>query len=149
MIKQWQNCSWNHHQQKCMWHIKQCRRHIEVFAFPLIYSQQKYSLEAKFLGFWWLTHVCQKQFVIKIFKRTFPQISWDWKADFANVFAFWMYAYDHFVLVKSSASKNNFPTRNLEHLLATIFQPQNAYCIHIDPKVSFKTQTTDVIFTVK
>ena len=29
-----------------------------------------------------------------------------------------------------------FPARNLEHLLATIFQPQNAYCIHIDPKVS-------------
>jgi len=24
--------------------------------------------------------------------------------------------------------------RNLEHLLATIFHPQNAYCIHIDPK---------------
>ena len=31
--------------------------------------------------------------------------------------------------------KYSFLLRNLEHLLATIFQPQNAYCIHIDPKV--------------
>ena len=41
----------------------------------------------------------------------------------------------HSIYVKCS-----FLLRNLEYLLATIFQPQNAYCIHIDPKVieSFK-----------